>query len=127
MNKKKAFQYWLENRENYLDAIKDFSAYEQASADDPPMLLVYYGGQDDIPVSEGGNGTHNPQFGFHLYQKLKELGVESYFWAGTQYGKPGYVKAEKKRYHGWPGVKNFVGDQLLGEGWDSETDSADGN
>ncbi|MFP4381918.1 MAG: alpha/beta hydrolase fold domain-containing protein [Candidatus Sumerlaeia bacterium] len=106
------FEFFLSKREEIMPYIKDFSAYEQVSADDPPMLLVY-GGQDDIlPAKDTGNATHHPQFGFHLYQKLKELGVECYFWAGTQYGKPGYVKAEKERYHGWPGVANFVVDQF---------------
>ncbi len=87
-------------------------------ADDPPMLLVY-GGQDDvIPARDGGNATHHPKFGENLCKRLRELGVECHYWAGTQYGKEGYVKADNPRYHGWGGVKNFVGDKLLGPGWD---------
>jgi acetyl esterase/lipase len=114
------FEYFLANRERILPWIRDFSAYAQASEDDPPMLLVY-GGQDDvIPARDGGNATHHPKFGENLCKRLDELGVECHYWAGTQYGKEGYVKADNPRYHGWGGVKNFVGDKLLGPGWDQE-------
>jgi acetyl esterase/lipase len=104
--KEERFRFWLTHREEHLRSIRDFSAYEQASADDPPMLLVY-GGQSDIPVPEGGNATHHPKFGEHLNQRLRALGVESYYWADN-------VRCDRERYHGWAGVKSFVQDNLVG-------------
>ncbi len=111
-DKEKKFEYWLEHREEVLPAIKEFSAYEWASADDPPMMLVY-GGQKDIPVSEGGNATHHPKFGEHLHKRLKELGVESYYWADN-------VSSGVPRYDGWAGVALFTLDKLKGPGWEEE-------
>ncbi|MFP4069930.1 MAG: alpha/beta hydrolase [Opitutales bacterium] len=95
--KEKMFQYWLENRDKYLEAIKDFSAYEHASADDPPMLLVYGGQEDVIPPKNTGNATHHPKFGEHLNKKLQELGVESLYWADN-------VSSGDKAYDGWQGT-----------------------
>jgi acetyl esterase/lipase len=105
--KQKKFQYWLENREKYLDAIKDFSAYEQASADDPPMMLIY-GGQKDIPVSEGGNATHHPKFGEYLHKRLQELGVDSIYWCDN-------VPSGHKTYDGWQGVYFYSLHKLKGD------------
>ncbi|MBD3266687.1 carboxylesterase family protein [bacterium] len=110
--KRNYFDYWLKHRKEYLLQIKDFSPYAQASADDPPMLLVY-GGQDDvIPAQGSGNATHHPKFGEHLCERLRDLGVECYYWAGTQRGQKGWVDAQKERYNNWGGVKNFVMDQF---------------
>jgi acetyl esterase/lipase len=108
------FGYFLEHREDILPHIRAFSAYEHASADDPPMLLVYGGQPNVLPAVDGGNATHHPQFGIRLHDRLKELGVESYVWAGDGKTEGGEVRASSDRYHGWPGVRNFVVDKLLG-------------
>jgi len=105
------FEFFLQHRDEILPYIKDFSAYEQASADDPPILHIYGGQRDVIPAIDASNATHHPKFGEHLHKRLKELGVESYYWADD-------VPCENPRYHGWPGVKNFVQDKLLGPGWE---------
>ncbi|MFP4056791.1 MAG: alpha/beta hydrolase [Candidatus Brocadiia bacterium] len=109
-DKAKRFAYFLAHREEILPWITEFSPYEWASKDDPPMLLCY-GGQKDIPVAQGGNATHHPKFGEHLHRRLQELGVESYYWADN-------VKCENPRYHGWAGTKRFVCDKLLGPDWE---------
>lgn len=104
-DKAKRFEYFLAHREEILPCIEEFSAYEWASADDPPMLHVYGGQKDVIPAPDRGNATHHPKFGEHLHRRLKELGVESYYWADN-------VKCENPRYHGWPGVTRFVCDKM---------------
>jgi acetyl esterase/lipase len=111
-DKTERFQYGLAHRDEVLDAIADFSAYQQASADDPPMMPVY-GGRKDIPVADGGNGTHHPKFGEYLDKRLKELGVESYYWCDT-------VSSGVKRYDGWAKVDLFTLDKLLGPDWDQK-------
>jgi acetyl esterase/lipase len=116
------FQFFLDHREEILPYIKDFSGYEHASADDPPMLLVYGGQPNVLPATNGGNATHHPQFGAKLHERLQRLGVESYFWAGDNKTPGGNVRASNGRYHDWSGVKNFVKDQLLGPGWDENLD-----
>ena len=109
-DRKKRFEYWLSRRDELLPAIREFSAYEHASADDPPMMLAY-GGQKDIPVSEGGNATHHPKFGEHTARRLRELGVEVYYWADD-------VTCDDPRYNGWSGFTRFVKDKLLGSDWE---------
>jgi acetyl esterase/lipase len=104
-DKTKRFEFFLAHREEILPWIKEFSAYEWAGADDPPMLHCYGGQNDVIPALDGGNATHHPKFGEHLHKRLKELGVESYYWADN-------VKCEKRRYDGWSGVRRFVCDKM---------------
>ncbi len=104
--KEDSFEYFLEHRDTIIPWIEEFSAYEWASADDPPMLLVYGGQKDVIPAADKGNATHHPKFGEHLHKRLQDLGVESYYWADN-------VECEKQRYHGWAGITRFVCDKLL--------------
>jgi acetyl esterase/lipase len=111
-DKVEKFDYWLSKREELLPAIKEFSAYEHASADDPPIMNCY-GGRKDIPVSEGGNATHHPKFGEYLDKRLTEVGAESYYWCDN-------VPEETKRYNGWVGYALFCLDKLLGPGWEAE-------
>lgn len=112
--KEESFEYFLAHRDEVLPWIREFSAYEWASADDPPMLLVYGGQKDVIPALDKGNATHHPKFGEHLHERLTELGVESYYWADN-------VRCEKDRYHGWPGITRFVCDKLLGSNRESRS------
>jgi len=99
------FEFFLRKRERILPWIEEFSPYAWASADDPPFLHVYGGQKDVLPATDGSNATHHPKFGEHLHKRLKELGVESYYWADN-------VKCDNPRYHGWPGVPRFVCDQM---------------
>jgi len=105
-DKAQRFEIWLSRRDEVMPYIKDFSAYHQASSDDPPMLLVYGGQEDVIPAKDRGNATHHPKFGEYLQKRLTELGVESYYWADN-------VRCEERRYNGWSGVAHFVCDKLL--------------
>ncbi len=122
-DKAEQFEHFLANRKAILPWIKEFSAYEHASKDDPPMLLVYGGQANVLPaLKTGGNATHHPQFGIKLNERLRELGVESYVWAGDNKTPGGEVKASDPRYHGWAGVKHFVKDKLLGPGWEKQSE-----
>jgi len=100
------FEYGLEHRDEVLQAIEDFSAYRHASADDPPMLHVYGGQPNIMPPINGSNATHHPQFGVKLHERLQELGVESWIWAGDGKYKEGHITAE--RYDGWGGMLEFT-------------------
>ncbi len=103
---KERFQYGLDHRDEVLQAIEDFSAYRHASKDDPPMLHVYGGRPNIMPPVNDGNATHHPQFGVKLHERLKELGVESWIWAGDGKYKDGHITAE--RYDGWGGMLDFT-------------------
>lgn len=100
------FQYFLDNRETILSAIRDFSAYGFASEDDPPMLLNYGGQKDLIPASDGGNATHHPKFGEHMYKRLQELGVKSWYWCDD-------VRDHAGPYAVHQGNIQFLKDQML--------------
>ncbi len=113
-DKEAVFEYWLSKREEILPWIREFSPYEHASSDDPPVLHVYGGRKNTLPAEDAGHATHHPKFGEMLHKKLRELGVESHFWADD-------VKAENPRYHGWPGVSMFVKDKLLGPDWEEKS------
>jgi hypothetical protein len=106
--KEERFQYFLDRRKEILPLIRDFSAYEQASADDPPMLLSYGGQKDVMPPSGDSNATHHPKFGEHLHKRLQELGVPSWYWANN-------VPEASGRYNGWMGHFKFLDDHLKRE------------
>ncbi len=109
LDKARRFEFWLERRDEVRPWIRAFSPYEHASADDPPMLHAYGGQKSTLPAADASHATHHPRFGEMLHKRLRELGVESHFWADD-------VRAENPRYHGWPGVRNFVLDKLIGPG-----------
>lgn len=101
-----SFDHLLSRRTEILPWIREYSPYEHASADDPPMLHIYGGHENVLPATGPGHATHHPKFGEHLHRRLKGLGVESHFWADD-------VRCETARYHGWEGSTRFVCDHLL--------------
>ena len=107
-DKGETFDFWLSRRDEILPLIKEFSPYEWASADDPPMLHVYGGQEDVIPPKDAGNATHHPKFGENLHKRLKKLGVESWYWADN-------VRCENPRYDRFSGQAPFVIDHLMPE------------
>ena len=68
------FAEFLEHREAVLPWIKQYSPFEHASADDPPIYLLY----DSAPAlgQPQRDPTHTANFGVKLQEKLKSLGVE---------------------------------------------------
>ena len=71
-----AFQQFLDHREEILPWIKQYSPYELATPDDPPVFLHYtvapaIGKKQKDP-------THTANFGVKLDEKLKSIGVESH-------------------------------------------------
>lgn len=69
----KHFAEFLAARESVLPWIKEYSPIELASADDPPIYLIYKSapaiGQDQK------DPTHTANYGVKLQERLKELGV----------------------------------------------------
>ena len=87
--------------------VLDFSAYHQASKDDPPMVQNYGGQKDVIPALNGSNATHHPRFGWHMRERLLELGVKCWFWADDKKDKD-YAG----NYAGWGGEIRFMNDHM---------------
>jgi acetyl esterase/lipase len=68
------FQQFLEGREKVLPWIKEYSPYESATADDPPILLTF--GAPPALGQDQKDPTHSANFGVKLQEKLRGLGVE---------------------------------------------------
>jgi acetyl esterase/lipase len=68
------FAEFLAHREEVLPWIKEYSPIEHASADDPPIYLIYRAapalGQEQL------DPTHTANYGVKLQGKLRSLGVE---------------------------------------------------
>jgi acetyl esterase/lipase len=68
------FAQFLAAREQVLPWIREYSPFEHASADDPPIYLIYVAppalGQDQK------DPTHSANFGVKLQEKLRRAGVE---------------------------------------------------
>ena len=71
-----AFQQFLENRNQILPWIKEYSPIELVTAADPPIYLFY----SDAPAlgQKRKDPTHTANFGVKLQEKLRATGVESY-------------------------------------------------
>jgi acetyl esterase/lipase len=70
----KQFAQFLAARDQVLPWIKEYSPYEHASADDPPIYMVFR-----KPPALGRNQedpTHTANFGVKLQEKLRSVGVE---------------------------------------------------
>ncbi len=70
------FQKFLEGREKILPWIREYSPYELATPDDPPVFL-YYTVKPEIGKAQK-DPTHTANFGLKLQERLKEVPVESY-------------------------------------------------
>ncbi len=68
------FAEFLEHRDELLPLIKEYSPIEHASADDPPVYLIY----SSAPAlgQEQKDPTHTANYGVKLQEKLKSLEVE---------------------------------------------------
>jgi hypothetical protein len=67
------FAEFLEHREEVLPWIKEYSPIEHASADDPPIYMIY-----STPPALGEpqkDPTHTSNYGVKLQEKLRSLGV----------------------------------------------------
>lgn len=66
---------FLAKREQLMPWIRNYSPYELASSDDPPVLLFY-----DAPPNLGQpykDPPHSANFGAGIAQKLKDVGIEN--------------------------------------------------
>lgn len=68
-----AFQQFLDNREQILPWIKEYSPYELVSADDPPVYLFY----SEAPAlgQKRKDPTHTSNFGVKLQEHMQSKGV----------------------------------------------------
>lgn len=71
----KNFQALIDEREKVLPWIKEYSAIELVSKDDPPIGL-FYGGDKPVVGSSPKDPTHSGVLGLKLAAKLKETGVD---------------------------------------------------
>jgi acetyl esterase/lipase len=70
------FQSLLDNRQQVLKWIKEYSPIEHVSKDDPPIGL-FYSGEANAKVGDSPKDpTHSPILGIKLAEKLKSTGVE---------------------------------------------------
>ncbi|MDZ4286588.1 MAG: alpha/beta hydrolase, partial [Prosthecobacter sp.] len=69
-----SYQEWLNQREMLLPWIREFSPYELATKDDPPVYLFY----DSAPVmgQPYKDPPHSANFGMGLAEKLKSVGID---------------------------------------------------
>jgi acetyl esterase/lipase len=68
------FAEFLAAREEILPWIKKYSPYEHATADDPPIYMIYT--SPPALGEEQKDPTHTANYGVKLQERLKELGVD---------------------------------------------------
>jgi len=88
-----------EKRESLLPRIREFSPFDLASSDDPPVLLFY-----DNPPNLGveyKDPPHSANFGAGLGEKLKAVGIEHELNFNNDYGR---MK--------WPDLFGFLAEKL---------------
>ncbi len=69
-----SYQAFLDKRDQLLPLIKEYSPYELASADDPPVYLSY--STPPEPGQPAKDPPHSANFGVGLAEKLKQIGTE---------------------------------------------------
>jgi len=69
------FQSLIDNRENVLKWIKEYSPIEHVSIDDPPIAL-FYGGEVPVVGASPKDPTHSGIMGVKLEERLKAMDVE---------------------------------------------------
>ncbi|MCA9146589.1 MAG: alpha/beta hydrolase [Planctomycetales bacterium] len=70
-----SFQSLIDNREEVLKWIKEYSPIEHASKDDPPIAM-FYGGEVPVVGASPKDPTHSAIMGVKLEERLKMLGVD---------------------------------------------------
>ena len=70
------FQSLIDNPDNVLNWIKEYSPIEHVSKDDPPIGLFYTGDKAAKVGDSPMDPTHSPILGIKLEEKLKATGVE---------------------------------------------------
>lgn len=98
-----SFAKALENRDQILPWIREYSPIELITKDDPPVYLIYPA-QDKPPVigETQKDPTHSAVYGLKVIEKLKELGIE---------GVLVYPGSEKPKH---PNVTGFLIEKLKG-------------
>ncbi|KKK99284.1 hypothetical protein LCGC14_2634300, partial [marine sediment metagenome] len=69
------FQSLIDNRENVLKWIKEYSPIEHVSKDDPPIAL-FYGGEVPVVGASPKDPTHSGIMGVKLQERLKAVDVD---------------------------------------------------
>ena len=65
----------IDNRENVLKWIQEYSPIEHVSKDDPPIAL-FYGGEKPVVGSSPKDPTHSGIMGVKLAERLQEAGID---------------------------------------------------
>jgi acetyl esterase/lipase len=69
------FQSLIDNRENVLKWIKEYSPIEHVSKDDPPIAL-FYGGEVPVVGASPKDPTHSGIMGVKLEERLKAVDID---------------------------------------------------
>ena len=69
------FPSLIDNRENVLAWIKEYSPIEHVSKDDPPIAM-FYGGEVPVIGASPKDPTHSGIMGVKLAERLKSVGVD---------------------------------------------------
>lgn len=69
------FQALIDQRDNVLEWIKEYSPIEHVSKDDPPIAL-FYGGEVPVVGASPKDPTHSGIMGIKLAERLKAAGVD---------------------------------------------------
>ncbi len=69
------FQSLIDNRENVLKWIKEYSPIEHVSKDDPPIAM-FYGGEVPVVGASPKDPTHSGIMGLKLEERLKAANVD---------------------------------------------------
>jgi hypothetical protein len=69
------FQSLIDNREDVLRWIREYSPIEHVSKDDPPIAM-FYRGEKPVVGSSPKDPTHSAIMGVKLEERLKAVGVD---------------------------------------------------
>jgi len=72
---RKSMQDVLDDYAVYEKTLKEFTAYNHVSGEDPPLMMTY-GSDMTLPSKGAGHGIHHPVYGVKMKEKCDSVGQE---------------------------------------------------